>query len=309
MSEKLKYRIVSRVSEEGFEFSLVMRYVAYFITNVMKAQVRYDGPDTLIKYTRDWEYPWILSRSEVRPGSKALDCGSGYSPVPFLWSEYGAEAHAIDRDVMIIGRIPYIVIRLIGILLDIVKMPFFVLTKLIRKKDPASDRDEAGARTGKGQTGNIPCSGVTDMRFRARFRRYFAHLTIKYRYEIRRMWKSDFWGPIPPALLKRFKVKYQKGDLTKLPYPDEYFDVVSCVSVLEHMSRSAQIKGIREMARVLRKKGRLLITYDLLEGDLTDVFLDAAAMTPIELVYFHKPAGLYTTDEPQPDVIGMCLDK
>ena len=235
MSEKLKYRIVSRVSEEGFAFSLTMRYVAYFITNVMKAQVRRDGPDTLIKYTRDWEYPWILNRSEVRPGSKALDCGSGYSPVPFLWSEYGAEAHAIDRDVMIIGKIPYIVISFIGMLLDIVNMPFFVLMKLIRGEGSSSDPDGALARTGKGQIGNIPGSGVVVMPFRARIRRYLTHLEIKYRYEIRRMWKPDFWGPIPPALLKRFKVNYQKGDLTKLPYPDGYFDVVSCVSVLEHM--------------------------------------------------------------------------
>ena len=75
------------------------------------------------------------------------------------------------------------------------------------------------------------------------------------------------------------------------------------------MPRSAQIEGIREMARVLRRGGRLLITYDLLEGDLTEVFLNAAAMTPRELVYFRKPAGLYPTDEPQPDVIGICLDK
>ena len=73
----------------------------------MKAQVRKDGPETLIKWSRDWEYPWVLIKSEIKSGQKVLDCGAGYSPVPFLWSKFGAEVHAIDRDIIISSKLSY----------------------------------------------------------------------------------------------------------------------------------------------------------------------------------------------------------
>ena len=104
----VKYRTINRVSDEGFYFSLILGYVAYFFKKIMRAQVRKDGPDTLIKWSRDWEYPWVLIKSEIKPGDKVLDCGAGYSPVPSLWSKFGVEVHAIDRDIIIGSKIGYL---------------------------------------------------------------------------------------------------------------------------------------------------------------------------------------------------------
>jgi ubiquinone/menaquinone biosynthesis C-methylase UbiE len=72
-----------------------------------------------------------------------------------------------------------------------------------------------------------------------------------------------------------------------------------------------QIQGIKEMSRVLKKNGRLLITYDHDKGreGLTETFVKASGMTPTELVYFRKPDNLYPCREPQPDVVGICLIK
>ena len=51
-------------------------------------------------------------------------------------------------------------------------------------------------------------------------------------------------------------------DLTALDYEDAIFDVVISVSVLEHMSDELKVKGIKEMARVLRPGGKMGITFD-----------------------------------------------
>jgi len=51
-------------------------------------------------------------------------------------------------------------------------------------------------------------------------------------------------------------------DLTALDYDDKTFDVVTSISVLEHMSDELKVKGIKEMARVLKPMGIMGITFD-----------------------------------------------
>jgi ubiquinone/menaquinone biosynthesis C-methylase UbiE len=104
--------------------------------------------------------------------------------------------------------------------------------------------------------------------------------------------------------LKKYKVNYQNGDITSLPFKDEEFDVVSCVSVLEHMSKDDQLKSIKEMSRVVKKGGKLIITYDKKE-DLTDLFIRESATIPIEIVNFSRTRNPLHRFE----VIGMCLAK
>ena len=94
--------------------------------------------------------------------------------------------------------------------------------------------------------------------------------------------------------------------MTDLPYENDYFDTVSCISVLEHMSHKDQIQGIREMCRVLRKGGKLIITYDK-EEDLTEKFIEESCITPLEIVQFNKPKNLF--DKNSPDIIGISLVK
>ena len=110
-------------------------------------------------------------------------------------------------------------------------------------------------------------------------------------------------------MLKRYRITYRNGptaDFTKLPYARETFDVVTCVSVLEHVPEEVQLQGIREMARVLKKGGKLVITYDRVV-DRTDAFIAAAKLKSVTLDHFAKPRDCY--DQRKPDVIGMCLTK
>ena len=67
-----RYKIINSVRDEGFHFGLTMRYVSNFFIKVMKAQVRKDGPETIIKWSRDWEYPWVLIKSEIKNGHEML---------------------------------------------------------------------------------------------------------------------------------------------------------------------------------------------------------------------------------------------
>lgn len=53
-------------------------------------------------------------------------------------------------------------------------------------------------------------------------------------------------------------VKLVRGDITDLPYKDEYFDKIYCTEVLEHVSDDE--KAVQEMRRVLRKNGTLIVT-------------------------------------------------
>ncbi len=276
-----KYRIINSVSDEGFHFGLTMRYVSDFFIKVMKAQVRKDGPETIIKWSRDWEYPWVLIKSEIKNGQKALDCGAGYSPVPFLWSEFGAEVHAIDRDIIISSKLGYF-FKCFPI--------FFRDMKSFFKKNKINN-----------QKTQQPKSNAVKKKKSILF------LILNYFYILfGRLWKADFWGPIPPRMLKKYKINYIKGDFLKLPFDSSSFDVVSCVSVIEHMPRETQIIGVKEMARVVKPGGKLIITYDNYE-DLTDSFIKHTNLKLSDAVYFKKPENLYPNNFP--DVIGICLIK
>ena len=108
-------------------------------------------------------------------------------------------------------------------------------------------------------------------------------------------------------MLRKYGVSYRKGDLTDLPYEDDSLDVVSCISVLEHMPVDAQVRGVQEMARVVKPGGRLIITYDKYEEDLTDRFVVNSDMAVDELVYMTRPDDM--VDKSLPDIVGICLIK
>lgn len=54
------------------------------------------------------------------------------------------------------------------------------------------------------------------------------------------------------------RIRIQKADIYKLPYPDNYFDFIVCSEVLEHLS--GDVAGLNELKRILNKKGTLAIT-------------------------------------------------
>ena len=57
-------------------------------------------------------------------------------------------------------------------------------------------------------------------------------------------------------------ITQQLGDLRNIPHPDNSFDRVACISVMEHLPDGHE-QAIREMQRVLKPGGRLLLSMDV----------------------------------------------
>ncbi len=51
------------------------------------------------------------------------------------------------------------------------------------------------------------------------------------------------------------------GDATSLPFPDNSFDCVTCISVIEHISGSGDKQALREFTRVVRPGGAIVLTF------------------------------------------------
>jgi lipopolysaccharide biosynthesis glycosyltransferase/SAM-dependent methyltransferase len=72
------------------------------------------------------------------------------------------------------------------------------------------------------------------------------------------------------------------GSVFNIPVPDDSFDVVTCISVVEHVPRKEY--ALKELLRVLKPGGRLILTYDLvLEKDLHKDSLRVDIFTPESL--------------------------
>lgn len=83
---------------------------------------------------------------------------------------------------------------------------------------------------------------------------------LQYLNETSRVWVTC--GLEPNATLRKLTAKnigihVVNGNLSRIPYPDNSFDVVTCLDVLEH-SESLNT-NIKELHRVIRKGGILLI--------------------------------------------------
>jgi len=86
-------------------------------------------------------------------------------------------------------------------------------------------------------------------------------------------------GPMMAKWANLPSIKYKLGSVLDLPFPDESFDRVFCISTLEHLEeetvngkivnyrkKNLDIKAIAEMFRVLRTGGLLIITLDWSES-------------------------------------------
>jgi SAM-dependent methyltransferase len=94
------------------------------------------------------------------------------------------------------------------------------------------------------------------------------------------------------------RVDVQDGDAGQMPFADDSFDVVVSSFVFHHMSREVRHQAIREVARVTRPGGRILITDDdatvelakaLRELGMTDVSQERMTF-PMRLLKARKPA-------------------
>lgn len=68
-------------------------------------------------------------------------------------------------------------------------------------------------------------------------------------------------------------IKWDCSDVRSLPFPDGYFDRVVNVSVLEHIQSWEHVSALKELVRVIKPGGRLLMTCDVrVEGYDTQEF-------------------------------------
>ena len=73
---------------------------------------------------------------------------------------------------------------------------------------------------------------------------------------------------IPEEWVKRWagKVQYHQGDMFAAPFPDNIFDRITCVSVLEHILNPqkphAHYPCLQELRRILKPGGLLIVTVD-----------------------------------------------
>jgi len=59
--------------------------------------------------------------------------------------------------------------------------------------------------------------------------------------------------------LQAKNIQFLEGDLTKLNFKDDSFDFIICSDVLEHIPNDE--KALKELGRVLKKNGTLLLTF------------------------------------------------
>ena len=68
---------------------------------------------------------------------------------------------------------------------------------------------------------------------------------------------------------KRGKIEFIPGDLTNTDFPDNFFDVITCISVVEHGVNEE--KYFKEMHRILKKGGLLITSTDYWESKLDKI--------------------------------------
>lgn len=78
------------------------------------------------------------------------------------------------------------------------------------------------------------------------------------------------WGlpRLPDKGSKRsLPVRYCPESIQELGFPDGFFDRVFCLSVMEHIPRSEWFLCMKQLARVVRLGGRLVLTLDMSTPD------------------------------------------
>lgn len=58
------------------------------------------------------------------------------------------------------------------------------------------------------------------------------------------------------------KLKFTQCNIAELPYPDSMFDIVACISSMEHIDKNTILQGLQEFQRVLKPDGRAILTCD-----------------------------------------------
>ena len=103
--------------------------------------------------------------------------------------------------------------------------------------------------------------------------------------------------------------KYHIGDLTsELYFESESYDIISCISVIEHLPKESRILAINELWRLVKPGGQLILTFDvsltgeedgLTPQDLPDFMASLRGIFgDLPMIESSSPRDLLTTEKP-----------
>lgn len=87
---------------------------------------------------------------------------------------------------------------------------------------------------------------------------------------------DGLWGRFNRRFGKPWIKELRQEGMQEMSWKDNSFDIVYCISVIEHLPVWAVEAGVREMKRVLKPKGLLVISVD--NGNQKDLIISTAQM-------------------------------
>jgi len=136
----------------------------------------------------------------------------------------------------------------------------------------------------------------------------------KYLDEEKMLSKEDFYKN---AVVEK-GYKYVKADICELPFKDNFADLIECHQVIEHLPMRKVIDALKELYRVLKKGGKLIITtpnFNALALDWLQFALDrnfdyAKFIDIAEPIYGNQHGegeGEFHRCPMTPDFLNFCL--
>jgi ubiquinone/menaquinone biosynthesis C-methylase UbiE len=93
--------------------------------------------------------------------------------------------------------------------------------------------------------------------------------------------------------LTKERVQFNVNDLSRLSYDSDFFDVIYCISVLEHLKDFEIEKILQEFKRVLRNNGLIVLTFDISLDNNSRISIEGAKKLLETLSQeFRHPSGL-----------------
>jgi len=124
-------------------------------------------------------------------------------------------------------------------------------------------------------SGGISCASILDAGSGATFFPYFVKSQMP-RSSVTCVDSDERLCPVFEQINKhsQAKVNFAPVDITSIPFDDGSFDIIYCISVLEHLKGHATI--IREFRRLLRDRGALIATFDISVDGSRDISIPRA---------------------------------